>query len=87
MEDTNNIKAIADMLNTFISGDDRSMAIAGKIEVSLDELFPDDDEIQDFVTDFASYRPEGGEYLYDENRMIQICKHLLSILESRYRST
>ena len=86
MENKDKIRTTADMLRSFISGDDRSLAIAGKIEVTLDELFPDDDEIQDFVTCFASYRPGGGEYLYDEVRMIEICKHLLGIFESRYSS-
>ena len=73
-----------DMLKTFISGEDRTIVFAGKIEVVLDRLFLDDDEIQDFVTYFASYRPGGGEYLYDEKTMVNESKLLLSILQSRY---
>ena len=57
MEKQNSIKEIISMLETFISGKDHSLAIAGRIEVALDESFSDDDEIQDFITWFASYRP------------------------------
>lgn len=74
------VKKLVEMLNKFISKEDCSLEIAGEIEVVLDELFPDDDEIQNFITCFASYRPGGGEYLYDENRMIKESKALLSIL-------
>lgn len=84
MENKSEVIFIIDMLKTFISGEDRSIAFAGKIEVALDKLFPDDDEIQDFVTYFASYRPGGGEYLYDEKTMADESKYLLGILQSRY---
>lgn len=78
------IKELIEMLSKFISEEDCSMEMAGKIEVALDNLFPDDDEIQDFVTYFASYRPSGGEYLFDKSRMIKESKILLSIINSDY---
>ncbi|OGO79462.1 MAG: hypothetical protein A2Y23_07100 [Clostridiales bacterium GWB2_37_7] len=83
MESKEQIETLIQMLNKFISREDCSMEIAGKIEVALDELFPDDDDIQDFITCFASYRPGGGEYLYDENSMIKECKTLLDIIQSK----
>lgn len=59
------------------------MDIAGRIEVTLDEAFPDDEEIQDFVTCFASYSPDGGEYLYDKEQMIKESKRLPNIIYSK----
>lgn len=57
-----NINNIRSLLSSFIDGDDRSLEIAGKIEVALDNAFPDNEEIQDYMSCFASYRPGGGEY-------------------------
>ena len=57
-----NINNIRSLLSSFIDGDDRSLEIAGKIEVALDNALPDNEEIQDYMSCFASYRPGGGEY-------------------------
>lgn len=84
MENYNDVKLIMDMLKAFISGEDRTIAFAGKIEGALDRLFTDDEEIQDFITCFVSYRPGGGEYLYDEKTMVNQSKLLLAIFQSRY---
>ncbi|MDD7793072.1 hypothetical protein [Clostridium sp. 'White wine YQ'] len=83
MKNNKEIQKIIEMLNKFIAREDCSMEIAGKIEVALDEIFPDDDEIQDYVTCFASYRPGGGDYLYDEDRMVVESKTLLNIIQSK----
>lgn len=32
---------------------------------------------------FASYRPEGGDYLYSAEQMLPKCRALLGILRSR----
>ena len=72
------------LLEGFIFGKDTSLEIAGEIEVELDSLFPNDDEIQDYVTDFALYRPEGGDFLYNREEMMHKCKNLLSILRCKY---
>ena len=74
---------ICSLLEAFIAGDDRSLAAAGRIEVALDQYFPDDDEVQDYVTMFASYRPEGGDYLYNEEQMVAKSSALLALLRSR----
>ena len=76
-------KILEQMLGSFISGSDRSTAMAGRIEVLLDKEFPDDEELQDFVTILAMYQPGGGEFLYDEVAMIDMCNNLLEILRSK----
>ena len=65
-------------LRNFIDGKDRSMAAAGWIEVALDEKFPDDEEMADVVLALASYRPGGGEYLYDEHQLVKFCELALA---------
>lgn len=84
IRDNDSVKRLYNLLETFISGEDRSLSMAGKIEVALDEMFPEDDEIQDYVTCFASYRPGGGEFLYDEDRMVKESKLLMDTLQSKY---
>ena len=58
--------ALLDLVNRFISGEDCSIAVANEIEVEIDDAFPEDEFMQDTVLMLASYRPGGGEYLYDE---------------------
>lgn len=66
------------LITKFVSGDDTSIAAANAIEVSIDEAFPDDEEMQDVVVKLASYNPVGGDFLYDEE---QIEKVLMKVLE------
>jgi hypothetical protein len=82
MTPQDDITAICTMLEAFISGSDRSLAAAGRIEVTLDDAFPDHDEIQNYVTCFASYRPGGGDSLYDADQMVTKCKELVRILQN-----
>ena len=68
------LNPILDLLDKFVRGDDRSLSLAGEIEVALDRAFPEDEAIQDVVLALASYRPGGGAFLYDEAAMIPKCK-------------
>ncbi len=62
MRNSSEVGKLIEMIELFINGDDRSIEIANSIEILLDELFPEVDAIQDIVTDFACYKPGGGEY-------------------------
>ena len=68
------------LMRSFVEGKDRSPSIAGQLEVALDRYFPADDQCQDLVLVLASYRPGGGEYLYDERAIAQLCEKLLERL-------
>jgi len=70
-------EALRLLVERFCSGDDVSISSANAIEVALDDAFPNDDVVQDVVLMLASYRPGGGEFLYDE---AQVKKRLVSIL-------
>lgn len=64
-------------LKQFIAGIDRSLLFAGKLEVLIDDCFPEDQEFQDLVAALARYRPSGGDYLYDENHIVELCRRAL----------
>ncbi len=67
---------ITQLLADFIDGKNRSITAAGQIEVAIDDRFPDDEEVADVVLALASYRPGGGDYLYDEQAIVRQCKWL-----------
>ena len=61
--------ALLERIQRFIDGTDTSVESAGLIEAGLDDAFPDNDWIADKVLMLASYRPGGGESLYDEQQV------------------
>lgn len=54
---------LADAIREFIAGRDRSLELANRIEVGLDDLYGDTEPYADAVGLLARYRPEGGPYL------------------------
>lgn len=67
-------------LSSFLDEIDISMENAGHIELLLDELYPDNEEVQEFITCLASYRPGGGEFLYDTEQIIKHGKFIHKLL-------
>ena len=67
-------------LTRFVDGEDTSLAAAGRLEVLLDEAYPDDVIVQSAVVDLATYRPGGGEFLFDtadiQRRLLRLRDHL-----------
>ncbi len=51
----------------------RTLDSAQRLEVALDDAYPDDPLVQELVEVLALYRPGGGELLFDEQ---QIDPHL-----------
>jgi len=75
--------ALQSLLENFINGSDRSMAAAGKIEVALDDRFGDEEPFADLALALASYRPGGGEFLYDEEDIVKMALPTLRALVLR----
>lgn len=71
------VQRIRDLASAFINGLFQGRQEAGEIEYLLDEEFPDDDEMQDFVSDLSRYSPGGGEHLLDEAGAAQVCRGIL----------
>ena len=61
---------LIELIDTFTTLQDISVAHANEIELAIDDEFPDDEYMQDVVEMLASYRPGGGDYLYDEQTVI-----------------
>lgn len=71
------LEKIEKVLNTILLEESCSITTANWLEVELDEIFPDNGEIQDFVTELALYKPQGGEYLINEKEFIEKCRWML----------
>ena len=67
---------IIENIDQFVHGGTADLELANLIEIEIDRLFPEDDYMQSVVVMLASYRPGGGDYLYDVE---QISKALLRV--------
>ena len=47
----------------------RTLEAAQRLEVMLDEKYPDDPLVQECVEILAAYRPGGGDLLFDEQQI------------------
>lgn len=72
---------ILSLARTFISGADTSIEAANRLELLLDDSFPDDDHLQETVEMLACYRPEGGSDVIGvepiRERLIGVSAYLL----------
>jgi hypothetical protein len=78
-------KGIA-LLDTYISGSDRSEAFVGRVGVFFDENVSDSELLDDLVIAASSYEQTGGELLFDEASFLDLCVRAKSVLE-KYRGT
>ena len=76
-----NRESLVKLIERFTLGEDVSIAAVNAIEVAVEEMFPNDDEMQDVVVQLASYRPGGGEYLYNEAEIEPTLAKILKKLE------
>jgi len=60
-----NVKIIIALIDHFTENGDISIESANRIETALHDAFPADEYVQDIVDMLASYRPGGGDFLYD----------------------
>jgi hypothetical protein len=72
------LSELRSLLELFMSGEDQSLELAGRIEVALDDAFPEDPRIQDVVHALAFYRPGGGDYLYAASEIVPLIRDALS---------
>ncbi|WP_139225821.1 hypothetical protein [Paracidovorax konjaci] len=73
-----NLYDIESLAKKFISGEDVSLKCANALEVAIDDAFPDDEEMQAVVLMLASYRPGGGDYLYNERDVRKILMKVIN---------
>jgi hypothetical protein len=68
------------MLRRFVEGGDRSAAAARQLESALAKRFPDDERFEELLDALASYQPGGGEFLFDEEQVLPLCRAALRSL-------
>jgi hypothetical protein len=74
------MKQLRRMLEMFVSGEDRSLALAGAIEGALDELMGEVEPFASVALALASYRPGGGALLYGEAEIVPMLARALQAL-------
>jgi hypothetical protein len=67
------------VLENFITKDDWSITSAAELEGKLDE-YSEVRGVQDLQDILASYRPGGGEYLYDKKQLQNSILYLIGSL-------
>ncbi|CAI8980811.1 MULTISPECIES: hypothetical protein [Pseudomonas] len=77
------MEVIVTLLDHFIDGGDTSIEAANRLEVLIDNSYPDDDFLQATVEVLACYRPEGGDFLFDvsqvRNRLVETRIYLMKV--------
>ena len=76
MDTQERIQKIKQVLHEILLEESCSLKTANWLEVELDEIFPQDCEIQDFITDLALYVPQGGDNLINEMELVKKCKYI-----------
>lgn len=73
------MKQLIHILETYLSEQNWSIASAGELEGTLDE-YSEIDGVQDLQDTLASYRPGGGDYLYDKDQLERNIISLIKVL-------
>lgn len=74
-------------LDQFISGGDRSVVSARRIEEQMLEIFSEDEEFEEALHYLSLYQPGGGEYLYDMRAILPVLKFARAQAERRRSSS
>ena len=82
MTDKNYVTLLIDALEIFVSGEDRSYEHANRIAGIIVENFYEDERFDDLMELLATYRPEGGEYLFNEQQALKKCESVLRKLKA-----
>lgn len=71
------MNALAELMEVFVSGRDRSMAHVDRIEGLLIERLQDSELFEELSPAVALYRPGGGEHLFDEEALASEFRYAL----------
>jgi hypothetical protein len=74
------MNSLKNLLQRIVISRDFSLAAAEALESEIASSFPDDDRFERLETILASYRPGGGEFLFNEQALEEECLRLLSCL-------
>jgi hypothetical protein len=74
------VQLLADLMETFARGGDRSMALVDRIEGLLIQRFQDGELYEELSPAVASYRSGGGDHLFDEEALAAEFRYALQRL-------
>ena len=75
------MEALKQALNRIVTDRDFSLAAAEALESVIARHFRDDERLEELQDVLASYRPGGGELLFDETRLESECMRVLTRLK------
>lgn len=78
------LQGIYELLNYIITNKCKSKNNLNYLEVLLEDIYPDDEEIQDYITELALYQPGGGDYLVDSLELANKTFYILDYIKSTY---
>jgi hypothetical protein len=67
-------------LERIVKDQDFSLAAAAALESEIAKQHPEDERLEDLEHILASYRPGGGEFLFDEKELERECIRALKLL-------
>ena len=76
---------LVELMERFVRGEDRSVSLAGAIEVGLADLWGDQEPFAALSLALASYQPGGGEFLYDEQQIAVLMKRAIEEIAHKQR--
>ncbi|MBI3560327.1 MAG: hypothetical protein HY080_01225 [Gammaproteobacteria bacterium] len=83
----NSTNQLIQALEIFVSGQDRSYEHANRIVGIIVENFYEDERFGDLMELLATYRPEGGEYLFNEEQALKKCESVLLKLKTKKKGS
>jgi len=73
------------LLLRFSSGEEQSLHLAGRIEVALDEIYGAEEPYSSLSLALASFRPGGGDFLYDGAQITQMMAPIVALMRRELR--
>ena len=78
---THSVKVLVDLMETFLDGQDRSMAFADRVQGVLIDYFRGSELFEELSESIALYQPGGGDHLLDENELATEFRYVLRSLK------
>jgi len=82
INDQSVMEKLLSAIELFVNGHNRSQDHAEYIVGIIVENFYEDERFEELMELLATYRPEGGDYLYNEEQALKKCEATLTKIKS-----
>jgi hypothetical protein len=79
--DKQTVDELTRMLIDFVNGTNRSIEFANRLEMKLNDAFPDDERIEELTDALALYQPGGTGYFTNEKTVSKLCVWVIELLK------